>query len=168
MVNPASSAGISTLDALDHRILAQLQADSSLTNLELAERVHASAATCMRRVRRLVQTGVIERQVAVIAPGALGPSLSAIVEITLDAQNAERLDGFEALIASEAAVTQCYRVSPGPDFILVIMVTDMPAYHALAHRLFTAQSHVRNVRTFFSIKRSKFDTRIPGLSMLAG
>jgi Lrp/AsnC family transcriptional regulator, leucine-responsive regulatory protein len=151
----------STLDLVDLRILAQLQADASLTNLELAQRVHASAATCLRRVRRLTETGVIERQVAIVSPTALGSTVTAIVEITLDAQNAERLDSFEALLASEPVITQCYRVSPGPDFVLIITVSDMPAYHALAHRLFTAQFHVRNVRSFFSMKRSKFDTRVP-------
>jgi len=60
----------------------------------------------------------------------------------------------------EAAVMQCYRVSPGPDFVLVVQVADMPAYHALAHRLFASHANVRNVRSFFSIHRSKFETRI--------
>lgn len=149
-----------SLDDLDRRILNQLQIDASLNNLELAQQVHASAATCMRRVRRLVEAGVIERQVAIVSPAALGAYLMAVVEISLDAQNAERLDGFEALVAHERAVTQCYRVSPGPDFILMVMVAGMPAYHALAQRLFTAQSHVRNVRSFFAINRSKFETRV--------
>ena len=62
--------------------------------------------------------------------------------------------------AGEAAVLQCYRVSPGPDFVLVVQVTDMPAYHALAHRLFTAHANVRNVKAYFSTHRSKFETRI--------
>ena len=55
---------------------------------------------------------------------------------------------------------QCYRVSPGPDFLLVVQVQDMPAYHALVHRAFTATANVRNVRTFFSVHRSKFETRV--------
>ena len=55
---------------------------------------------------------------------------------------------------------QCYRVSPGPDFVLVVQVADMPAYHALAHRLFTSHANVRNVKSYFSTHRSKFDTRI--------
>jgi Lrp/AsnC family transcriptional regulator, leucine-responsive regulatory protein len=150
-----------TLDEVDLRILAAMQTDASMTNVDLALQVHASAATCLRRVRRLIDSGIIERQVAIVAPAALGATLTAIVEITLDAQNAERLDGFETLVTAEPAITQCYRVSPGPDFVLLVVVTDMPAYHALAHRLFTAQFHVRNVRSFFSIKRSKFDTRVP-------
>ncbi len=148
------------LDDLDRRILNALQTDASQTNNELAASVHASPPTCLRRVKRLVDTGIIQRQVAIVAPEKVGPALTAIVEITLDHQGAERMDEFEALAANEAAVLQCYRVSPGPDFVLVVQVVDMPAYHALAHRLFAAHANVRNVRSFFSIHRSKFETRI--------
>jgi len=148
------------LDDLDRRILNALQDDAARTNSELAAAVHASAPTCLRRVRRLVETGVIERQVALLAPDKVGASLTAIVEITLDHQGAERLDEFEALAAADAAVQQCYRVSPGPDFVLIVQVADMPAYHTLAHRLFAGHANVRNVRSFFSIRRGKFETRV--------
>ncbi|GAB2900996.1 Lrp/AsnC family transcriptional regulator [Paralcaligenes ginsengisoli] len=155
------SRPLAALDELDQRILEQMQADSSLTNQDLAHRVHASAPTCLRRVRRLIEEGVIEKQVAILDPEKLGYTLTAIVEITLDVQTAEYLDQFEASVADEAAVLQCYRVSPGPDFLVIAQVPDMPAYHAMAHRVFTSQANVRNVRTFFSIHRSKFETRIP-------
>ncbi len=148
------------LDELDKRILNLLQADASLTNNELAAKVHASPPTCLRRVKRLLDAGVIERQVAIVAPDKVGAALTAIVEITLDNQASERQIEFEGLVAKEAAVLQCYRVSPGPDFVLVVQVTDMPAYHAMAHRLFATHANVRNVRSFFSINRSKFETRI--------
>ncbi|MBC3930714.1 Lrp/AsnC family transcriptional regulator [Undibacterium curvum] len=148
------------LDDLDKRILSQLQQDASLTNHELAARVHASPPTCLRRVRKLTEDGVIARQVALLNPERLASQLTAIVEITLDRQNSEEMQKFEQLMATETAVQQCYRVSPGPDFVLIILVADMPAYHALAHRLFATQSNIRNVRSFFSIHRSKFDTRI--------
>jgi len=148
------------LDELDRRILSVLQENAALTNIELAAAVHASPPTCLRRVKRLQEEGVIERQVALIAPQKLGPALTAIVEITLDHQAVEKLEEFEALVAQDAAVLQCYRVSPGPDFVLVVQVSDMPAYHALAHRLFATHANVRNVRSFFSIHRSKFETRI--------
>ena len=150
-----------SLDELDLRILEQLQSDSAITNQDLAERVHASAPTCLRRVRRLVEEGVIEKQVAIISPEKVGKSLTAIVEITLDVQTAEQLDIFQASVAQVPAILQCYRVSPGPDFIVIAQLPDMPAYHAMAHQVFTSQANVRNVRTFFSIHRSKFDTRIP-------
>lgn len=148
------------LDDLDRRILEQLQEDSSLTNQDLAQRVHASPPTCLRRVRRLVDEGVIDRQVAILSAEKLGSTLTAIVEITLDVQAAERLDEFERSMLTERAVLQCYRVSPGPDFVVIAQVKDMPAYHALVHRAFTAQANVRNVRTFFSVHRAKFETRI--------
>jgi len=148
------------LDDLDRRILNALQDDAAQTNHQLAERVHASPPTCLRRVRRLLEAGVIVRQVALLAPEKLGPTLSAIVEITLDQQGDEMQVEFEQLVAAESAVQQCYRVSPGPDFVLLVQVADMPAYHALAHRLFATHKNVRNVRSYFSIHRSKFDTRI--------
>ena len=149
-----------TLDELDKRILNALQDNAARTNQELAELVHASPPTCLRRVKRLTDSGVIARQVALLAPEKIGAALTAIVEITLDVQSSERLAEFEELVAGELNVQQCYRVSTGPDFILVIQVADMPAYHALAHRLFANQTNVRNVRSFFSVLRSKFETRI--------
>ena len=149
------------LDDLDRRILQALQQNAALSNNDLAAAVHASPPTCLRRVKRLSESGVILRQVALLAPEKLGPALTAIVEITLDHQGAERLLQFEALVADEEAVLQCYRVSPGPDFVLIVQVADMPAYHAFAHRVFAAHANVRNVRTFFSVHRAKFETRIP-------
>lgn len=148
------------LDDIDRRILNALQVDASQTNSELASSVHVSAPTCLRRVKHLTDRGVIERQVAIVAPQLVGVRLTAVVEITLDVQAAERMAEFEQLVAGEAAVLQCYRVSPGPDFVLIVQVADMPAYHALAHGLFTAHANVRNVKSYFSTFRSKFETRI--------
>ena len=148
------------MDEIDRRILNALQVDSSQTNSELAAAVHVSPPTCLRRVKQLTESGVIKRQVAIVAPEKVGPSLTAIVEISLDIQAAERMTDFEAHVAAEDAVLQCYRVAPGPDFVLVVQVADMPAYHALAHRLFATQVNVRNVKAYFSTFRSKFETRI--------
>ena len=151
------------LDATDLRLLAELQADASRTNQELAAACHVSPATALRRVRRLVEAGVIERQVAIVSPQAAGPAagLQAVVEVTLDRQGAEHLDAFEQQAVADAAVQQCWRVSPGPDFVLVLHVDGMPGYQALAQRLFTQNANVRNVKTYFSVRRAKFDTRIP-------
>jgi Lrp/AsnC family leucine-responsive transcriptional regulator len=148
------------LDDLDRRILNALQVDSSHTNAELAELVHVSPPTCLRRVKHLTDNGVIERQVAIVNPAKVDAGITAIVEVSLDVQAAERMDEFEKLAAGEPAVLQCYRVAPGPDFVLVLQVKDMAAYHALAHRLFAGHSNVRNVKAYFSTFRSKFETRI--------
>jgi DNA-binding Lrp family transcriptional regulator len=149
------------LDPLDWRLLDLLQTDAARSNQALAEAAHISPATALRRVRRLVEAGVIERQAAIVAPHAVpGAGLTAICEVTLDRQGAEHLAAFEARAVEEEAVQQCYRVSPGPDFVLVLWVHDMPAYHALVQRLFTQDANVRNVKTFFSVARAKFAPRI--------
>jgi Lrp/AsnC family transcriptional regulator, leucine-responsive regulatory protein len=147
-----------SLDALDRRLLELLQADASRSNQDLAAAAKVSPATALRRVRRLVEANVIERRVALLSQ-ALG--LTAIVEVTLDRQGAEHLQAFEARAVADAAVQQCYSVSPGPDMVLVVWVADMPAYHALVQRLFTQDANVRNVKAFFSTHRAKFDPRIP-------
>ena len=154
------SASGQVFDELDRRILNTLQVDASHTNAELAELVHVSPPTCLRRVKQLTENGVIARQVVIVAPEKIGARLTAIVEISLDVQAVERMDQFEALVAEEAAVLQCYRVAPGPDFVLIVQVADMPAYNALAHRLFTTHANVRNVKAYFSTFRSKFETSI--------
>jgi len=144
------------LDAIDLRLLAQLQQDCAVTNQLLAERASVSPATALRRVKALVEAGVIERQVALLNPDILGAGLTALVEVTLDRQGSEWLDAFEAHALPFAEVQQCYRVSPGPDFMLVLQARDMAAYAELAQRLFTSQANVRNVKAFFSVKRGKF------------
>jgi Lrp/AsnC family transcriptional regulator, leucine-responsive regulatory protein len=149
-----------TMDPTDLRVLELLQTDASLTNQALAEAVHTSPATCLRRVKRLVEAGVIERRIAILSPERLGAGLSAIVEVTLDEQSAEKLAAFEARAVAEREVQQCYRVSPGPDFVLVVQMADMAAYHALVQRLLTADANVRNVKTYFSVHRAKFEPRI--------
>ena len=146
---------------VDLRILDQLQRDASLSNQDLAVAVHTSAATCLRRVKRLVDAGVIERRVAILSPQRLGAGLTAFAEVTLDRQGAEHLDAFEARAVAQPEVQQCYRVSPGPDLMLVLQLPDMAAYHALVQRLFTEDANVRNVKTYFSVHRAKFETRVP-------
>lgn len=153
------------LDEIDLRLLDQLQRDASLSNQELAQRAFTSAPTCLRRVKRLIEAGVIEQQIAVLSADTLAPTLgyglTAVVEITLDRQGAEWLDAFEQRVLPDDGVQQCYRVSPGPDFILVVHARDMPHYHALAQRLFTSDANVRNVKAFFSVKRAKFGAQLP-------
>ena len=153
------------IDATDLQLLDWLQQDASQSNQALAERLQVSPATCLRRTKRLHALGLIERQVVVLQPDRLaqlvGPGLQAIVEITLERQGAELLDAFETRAVQDAAVQQCWRVSPGPDFVLVTHTRDMPQYLALAQRLFTLDANVRNVRAFFSTRRAKFDTRVP-------
>ena len=154
----------STLDATDLKLLSALQADASISNIALANKLQISAPTCLRRTKRLVQEGWIEKQVAILSSDKLGQlmghSVTGLIEVSLDKQGEELLQAFENRAVQEAAVQQCWRVSPGPDFMLVVQVTDMPAYLAFTQRLLTQDANVRNVKAFFSVKRAKFGTQI--------
>lgn len=155
---------LNDLDAIDLRLLDALQRDASPTNQQLAASVNVSPPTCLRRVQRLRAAGLIEREIALLSPTRLaevrGHGLEAVVEISLDRQDDSSLDAFESRARVEEAVQQCYRVSPGPDFILIVAARDMPGYLALSQRLFNADANVRNVKTFFSVKRAKFAPRV--------
>ncbi|OGA95966.1 MAG: AsnC family transcriptional regulator [Burkholderiales bacterium RIFCSPHIGHO2_12_FULL_61_11] len=152
------------IDVTDMQLLDALQTDASLSNQALAALVHVSPPTCLRRVKRLRDAGLIECVIALLSPdrlaALLGHGLTALVEITLDRQGAEFLETFEARIVADDAVQQCYRVSPGPDFVLLVQVADMPQYLALTQRLFTSDANVRNVKAFFSTKRAKFKPKV--------
>ena len=154
------------LDEVDLRLLDQLQRDAALSNQTLAERMHVSAPTCLRRVKRLWDSGLIQGQVALLNPERLaqtvGHGLQAIVEITLDRQGDEHLQSFEQRLIADPEVAMCWRVAPGPDFVLVVHVHDMPAYLALVQRLFTQDANVRNVKAIFSVKQCKM---VPALSL---
>ena len=153
------------LDDIDWALLGALQHDASPSNQDLAARLNVSPPTALRRTRRLREAGLIAAQVALLDEDRIaalqGHGLTAIAEVSLDRQGTEHLDAFERRAVQEAAVTQCYRVAPGPDFILMLRVRDMPDYQALAERLFTQDANVRNVRVFFSVRRAKFQTLLP-------
>jgi Lrp/AsnC family leucine-responsive transcriptional regulator len=155
------------LDNIDLQLLDSLQHDASLSNVALAEKVNVSPPTCLRRIKRLMDGGWIERQIAVLNSdqlgAAMGHGLSAVVEVSLDHQGSEHLDAFEARAVAHEAVQQCWRVSPGPDFILVVQARDMPHYLSIGQALFTQDANVRNVKAFFATKRAKFTTTWPVL-----
>jgi len=165
MTSKRADIAHTNVDAADLRLLEALQRDALMSNQALGDAAHVAAATAHRRVRRLQDIGVIERSVALLSPDRLAqlgqPVLQALVEITLDVQTHEKLDAFERHAIAEVAVQQCWRVSPGPDFVLVIAVRDMAGYQDFAARFLTGAANVRNVRAFFSVKRSKFGAELP-------
>ncbi|MEY2729127.1 MAG: hypothetical protein RL584_253 [Pseudomonadota bacterium] len=144
------------LDDLDHRILHALQDQADRSNLEIARLIGLSPAATLRRIKRLKDQGVIERVVAVLNPQAVGAGLLAVVEVSLERQGEHALQAFAALACKQAEVQQCYQVSPGPDFVLIAQVPDMPAYHAFSQRLLTEDANVRHVKAYFSVKRHAF------------
>ena len=156
---------IHTLDYTDLQLLDTLQRDASLSNQALAERLALSPPTCLRRVRRLQAQGLLTQTVSIVDPERLaafiGHGLQVLVEVTLERQDSKTLDEFERAAVADTCVQQCWRVSPGPDFVLVIYTRDMPSYLALSQRLFAQHQQVRNIKAFFATKRAKFGTHIP-------
>ena len=153
------------IDPIDLQLLNQLQKDASLSNQALAQKLHVSVPTCMRRVARLRSLGLIERQVALLQPEKiaqlLGRGLQAIVEVSLDHQSSELMDAFEKRAVADNQVAMCWRVSSGPDFVLMIQVSDMPDYLLLVKRMFSSDANVRNLKVFFSTKQCKLVPSIP-------
>lgn len=155
------------IDEIDLQLLELLQRDASISQQVLAERAGISPATCLRRVQRLREAGILAAQVALVDPWALArasgqpPGLCCIVELSLDRQDAQALAAFEQLLLQHPEVQQCWRVSAGPDFILVVQTLDMQHYQALAHALFTQQANVRNVKAYFATAQPKRGTAIP-------
>src|SRR5437763_10998292 len=115
------------LDAIDLRILAELQQDGSLTNVELARRVHLSPSPCLARVKALEAAGVIERYVALANAKALGLGLSVFINISLKTQSKESLAEFERRIAEHDEVMECYLMTGDSDYLIRVAVPDIEA-----------------------------------------
>jgi Lrp/AsnC family leucine-responsive transcriptional regulator len=148
------------LDACDRRLLSLLQRNNTLSNLELAEAADLSPPTCLRRVRRLRDEGIIVADVSIVDPFKLGLKMIVFVEITLERQQEEMQAAFELKMQAEPEIMQCYMISGDSDFLVVVEVADMNAFHALIRRVFTADANVRNFRSIFALSRSKFQTAI--------
>ncbi len=149
------------LDRIDIAILNLLQEDASIPLRELAERVHASAATCQRRIAALRASGVLIKEVALVDRVRVGRPLTAFVQVELAQQNTALLQKFESLMRAQPAVMACYEVAGEFDFMLVVTSTSMEAFHELTRALFTSNNNVRNYKSLFAMNCAKFETRVP-------
>ena len=148
------------LDRLDKNILQQMQRDASISNLKLAEIVGLSPPACLKRVKRLQQQGVICAQVALLNESAFGTSLHMIVEIMMQQDRLDLNDSFIKRIQAAEEVHQCYKVTGEVDFVLVVVVPDMPSYEDFCQRVIYQEQNLRNFRTLISMNRVKYDTRV--------
>lgn len=146
------------LDALDRRILESLQRDASLTNQDLAEVVGLSPSACLKRVKRLRVSGVIDRVVALLNPEAIGACLYMVVEVVMKEDNKQLYQRFEKRVMEAPEVKQCYFVTGECDFVLIVSVPDLDAFDRFCNTVLYADSNMQKFRTMLSRKRSKFDT----------
>lgn len=149
-----------TLDKVDRKLLNLLQKDNQVATRVLAEKLHISQPTCLRRIKALRDAGVINADVAMVDPFSLGYGMLAFLEISLANQSDEHMRDFEACMNHEPEVMQCYFVSGEIDYFLVIHVVDMEAYYQFVRRAISGSGNVRHFHSRFPMKRAKFSTRI--------
>ncbi|MCA1324756.1 Lrp/AsnC family transcriptional regulator [Herbaspirillum sp. alder98] len=149
-----------TLDKVDRKLLNMLQKDNQISTRVLAEKLHISQPTCLRRIRDLREAGIISAEVAMVDPFALGYGMLAFLEISLNNQSDQHMQDFEQRMAKEAEVMQCYFVSGEYDYFLAVHVIDMDAYYQFVRRVISGSGNVRHFQSRFPMKRAKFTTRI--------
>ncbi|MGE4338208.1 MAG: Lrp/AsnC family transcriptional regulator [Pigmentiphaga sp.] len=149
------------LDTTDLRILDELQRDGSLSNVELARRVHLSPSPCLARVKALESAGVIDRYVALIQPATLGLGLNVFISISLRAQAKEALVRFEQEIVTHDEVMECYLMTGDCDYMIRIAVADMAALEKFILERLTPIPGIEKIRSSFALKQVRYKTALP-------
>ncbi len=160
MPNSKTPAPNPALDALDRQILAELQADGRITNVELARRVNLSAPPCLRRVRRLEEEGVIRGYHTDLDAAALGWEVMFFALVGLESQKQSVLDAFEALATSWPEVRECHMIRGGGDFLLRLVARNTAHENELTARL-TGAANVLRVQTLQTIRTGKDAAGVP-------
>ena len=148
-------------DAIDLKILKELQQDSSLSNVELARRVHLSPSPCLTRVKALEAAGVIQRYVALANPKALGLDLNVFINISLKEQSKEALADFEQRIAEHDEVMECYLMTGDSDYLIRVAVADIAALERFILDQLTPIRGIEKIRTSFTLKQVRYKTALP-------
>ncbi len=149
------------LDATDLRILAELQADGALSNVELARRVHLSPSPCLARVKALEAAGVISRYVALANATALGLGLNVFINISLKSQSKEALSAFEQRIAEHDQVMEYYLMTGDSDYLIRVALPDIAALERFILEQLTPIPGIEKIRTSFTLKQVRYKTALP-------
>jgi len=149
------------LDKTDRAILHELQLDGKLSNVNLSERVNLSESACLRRVKNLEDSGVIERYAMIVNQDAIGISGNVFVEISLSRQQQEDLDAFEKSIKEVPEMMECYLMTGEFDYLLRVVVADASDYERIHHNSLTNLPGVARVRSSFTLRTITKRTEIP-------
>jgi Lrp/AsnC family leucine-responsive transcriptional regulator len=149
------------MDRIDRKLLNLLQRDASRTNADMADEVGLSPSSCLRRIRRLGQTGIIDRIVAILNPAKAGRMLKALVTVELKLHGEQHMRRFLDFAISEEAVAQAYAVTGEVDVVLMLHLRDMEEFDALCDRLFRNRTNVARFFTMMVIRTAKNETAIP-------
>ena len=151
---------LNQIDELDRKILRALQRDGRLSNVQLADQVGLSESACLRRVRLLEQSGIIDRYAMLLDQAAIGKPGTVFVRVTLEGQQQEKLQQFEAEIDQEKDVLECYLMSGDSDYLLRVIVRDNQDYLRIHNRL-TGLPGVQRVQSSFALKTVVRRTELP-------
>jgi DNA-binding Lrp family transcriptional regulator len=154
----------SSPDAADIKILTLLQENAKLTNVDLAARVNLSPSPCLARVRALERSGVISRYVTLLDPGKIGLGVSVFIQITLERQVERDLNDFQAAITKYDEVMECYLMTGDFDYLIRVVVRDMPALELFIVDKLTKISGISNIKSSFALKQVKYKTALPLLA----
>ena len=149
------------LDKADMIILRQLQEDCRVGLEQLAEHCALSVPSVQRRVKKLRDAQLIEKEIAVLNPAGFDTKMTFVVLVELERESLVQLDAFRKSVRGEPQVQQCYYVTGEADFILICTASDMQDFEALTHRLFFEDSNVRRFRTSVSMERTKVGLSLP-------
>ena len=150
-----------SLDPIDLKILAALQRDGSLSNVELARHVHLSPSPCLARVKALRKAGVIRRYVALVDPEAVGLGVSVFISISLREQNTAALAEFERRIEACEEVMECYLMTGDADYLLRVVVPDIRALERFVLDRLSPIPGVEKIRSSFTLKQVRYKTELP-------
>jgi Lrp/AsnC family transcriptional regulator, leucine-responsive regulatory protein len=148
------------MDRLDRKLLNLLQQDASRTNADIADEVGLSPSSCLRRVRRLRATGIVDRIVAILNPAKTERMLKALVTVELKQHGEQHMRRFLDLAIKEEAVAQAYAVTSEIDIVLLLRFKDMEEFDALCDRLFRDRTNVARFVTMMVIRTAKDQTAI--------
>ena len=149
------------LDGIDLKILSELQRDGSLSNVQLAQRVHLSPSPCLARVKALEASGVIARYVALANPAKLGIGLSVFINISLKEQSKAALAEFEQRIAEHDEVMECYLMTGDSDYLIRVAIADLPALEKFILEQLTPIPGIEKIRSSFALKQVRYKTALP-------
>jgi Lrp/AsnC family leucine-responsive transcriptional regulator len=149
------------MDTIDFRILERLQQDARISNVELARAVNLSPSPCLARVRALERDGVIERYVTLLDAKKLGLTVSVLVQVTLEKQIEPALEAFEKAVRERPEVMECYLMTGDADYLLRVLVADVPAFERFILDFLSRVPGVGNIKSSFALKQVKYQTALP-------
>jgi Lrp/AsnC family leucine-responsive transcriptional regulator len=150
-----SGKTIQDLDEFDRKILNQLQQNNRITNEELGELVNLSTSSVQRRLKRLREDRIIEADISVISPSAVGYGITCVVDVTLHLGNSQVIDGFKALMNSCSEVMQCYYVTGSFDFVVIVHTRDMQHYEEFSKKYLMDDVRVKQFYTHVVMDKVK-------------